>query len=252
MAQQATAAMEQMEAAVAPAGGSANAGAPESERRLAWEALRERDLEEKMGQGAAHDETVDLAKNVMKALRDERGQKAYVGADVFIEWDPSDPRARVSPDGFILEGQDPSIEPSIWQTWEEGCDPPRFALEVVSPKLRAKDYDTSPHRYSMLGVEELLIFDAGPLGKDSFALQLYQRTRRGQFLRVYAGAGPVESRVLGAFWVVTDGGKRVRLARDAEGKDLVPSDKERAEAERARADAAEARVRELEALLKGR
>jgi Uma2 family endonuclease len=246
---------------------------PASERRLAWETLRERDLEEKMGQGAAHGGAVMLAVDVTTALRNEQGRQAYIGWDVFIEWDPNDARARVSPDLFVLDGQAPTIRPSIWQTWSPGCDPPRFAMEIVSPKSHAKDYDINPARYSALGVEELAIFDAAPKGKDSFALQLYRRTERGQFLRVYAGPGPVESRVLGAFLVTALGGSKVRLARDPEGVDLVltgderaeaekqraeaekqraEAEKQRAEAEKQRAEAAEARVRELEALLASR
>lgn len=212
---------------------------PASERRLAWESRRAHDLEEKMGQGAAHGEAVRLFVAVLSALLAAQQRKAFVGWDVFVEWDPNDPRARVSPDTFLLDGQAPDISPSIWRTWAPGCDPPRFALEIVSDKSRTKDYDTSPLRYAALGVEELAVFDATPRGDEAFPLQLFRRSPRGQFLRVHAGAGPVESAVLGAWLVVADGGKHVRLARNAEGTELVPTAEERA-------DTAEARVRQLE------
>jgi Uma2 family endonuclease len=215
---------------------------PASARQLAWETLRERDLEEKMGQGAAHGRAVKLAVDLIASLCTERKREAYVGWDVFVEWDPNDPRARVSPDTFLLDGQSPGIAPSIWCTWDPGCDPPRFALEIVSRKSRAKDYDQNPLKYAALGTEELAIFDPEPRGPDAFPLQVYRRTPRGQFLRAYAGPGPVESKVLGAWLVVADGGAHVRLARDAAGTDLVPTAEERA-------NAAEARVRELEARL---
>src|SRR5689334_7927245 len=94
---------------------------PASERRLAWETARERDLEEKMGQGAAHADAVKLVVDFATALRDAQQRRAYIGWDVFVEWDPSNPRARVSPDMFILDEQDPGIAPSIWRTWEPGC-----------------------------------------------------------------------------------------------------------------------------------
>src|SRR5262249_51185898 len=155
------------------------------------------------------------------ALRDEQGRKGYIGWDVFVEWDPNDPRARVSPDMFLLDGQPSDIVPSIWQTWKEGCDPPSFAMEIVSKKSRAKDYDQNPMKYAALGVEELAIFDPEPRGEDAFRLQLFRRTPRGQFLRVYAGSGPVESKVLRAWLVLVDDRAHVRLARNAEGTDLV-------------------------------
>jgi Uma2 family endonuclease len=215
---------------------------PASERRLAWETLRERDLEEKMGQGSKHAEAVKLFVDVSTRLRDEQQREAYIGWDVFVEWDPNDPRARVSPDMFVLDGQSPSITPSMWCTWEPGCDPPSFALEIVSPKSRAKDYDQNPMRYAALGVLELAIFDPEPRGEDAFRLQLYRRSSRGQFLRVYAGPGPAESKVLRAWLVIVDGGAHVRLARDAAGEDRVLTAEERAVV-------AEARVRELEAMV---
>src|SRR5271163_1110946 len=80
---------------------------PVSERRLAWETLRARDLEEKMGQGAHHGGAVKLFVDVSVELREEQQRRAYIGWDVFVEWDPNDPRARVSPDVFVLDGQSP-------------------------------------------------------------------------------------------------------------------------------------------------
>jgi len=204
-----------------------------------WEALRAEDLEEKMGQGAAHGEATALFADVTKILIAEQHRTARVLWDLFVEWDPNDPRARVSPDVLLLDGQPADIEPSIWQTWKPSCEAPRFALEIVSEKSRAKDYDLSPLRYAALGTEELAVFDPAPRGADAYPLQVFQRTERGQFLRVYAGVGPARSAVLGVWLVVTDGGERVRLARDAEGRDLVPTPLERAET-------AEARVRQLE------
>jgi Uma2 family endonuclease len=197
-----------------------------------WEALRADDLEEKMGQGVAHADATTLFADVMKTLVAEQQRTARVAWDLFVEWDPNDPRARVSPDVLLLDGQPADIEPSIWQTWKPGCNPPRMALEIVSDRSREKDYDVSPLKYSALGVEELAVFDPGldegsSSSADRFALQVFRRSERGQFLRVYAGAGPAESVVLGAWLVVTDGGERVRLARDAEGRDIVPTSQER-------------------------
>jgi Uma2 family endonuclease len=212
---------------------------PASERRLAWETLRERDLEEKMGQGGPHGAAVKLAIDATTALCEEQQRRAYIGWDVFVEWDPNDPRARVSPDLFLLDGQEPTMAPSIWRTWEPGCDPPRFALEIVSKRSRTKDYEWNPAKYAALGVEELAVFDAEPRGEEAFAIQLYRRTPRGQFLRAYAGPGPVESKVLGAWLVVVDGGARVRLARNAAGTDFVPTADERAIAATAQAKAAQ-------------
>lgn len=215
-----------------------------------WEAYRARDLEEKMGQGGPHGEAVELFVMVLRALLAAQHRRAYLGWDVFIEWDPHDPRARVSPDVFFLEGKSEDLAPSIWRTWQPGCDPPRFAVEVVSERSRAKDYDVSPGKYAALGVEELVVFDLGARGPaapaDAFPLQLFRRSPKGQFLRVYKGAGPTESDVLGASLVVTDDGRHLRIARNADGTDLVPTPEEQVRIATARAEAAEARLQQLE------
>jgi hypothetical protein len=59
---------------------------------------------------------------------------------------------------------------------------------------------------------------------------------------VYAGPGPAESKVLGAWLVVTSGDARVRLSRDAAGKDLVLTAEERLGAAQDRATTAEGRA----------
>ena len=152
-------------------------------------------------------------------------------------------------DLFLLDGQPPEIS---------AADLAHVGAGLRSAAVRAGDrlgqvarqgLQLEPLRYSALGAEELVVFDPEPRGEEAFALQVYRRSPRGRFLRVYAGPGPAESKVLGAWWIVVDGGARVRLARDAAGADLVLTAGERAVAAEARADVAEARVRELEALL---
>jgi hypothetical protein len=72
-------------------------------------------------------------------------------------------------------------------------------------------------------------------------LQLWARDGRGELVRVYAGPGPVRSPYLGAWLVVTEGGKRLRLSDDRAGRRLWPTGEEAAlaakEAERAAKEA---------------
>jgi hypothetical protein len=88
--------------------------------------------------------------------------------------------------------------------------------------------------------------DAGDPGAPGYAvpLQVFRRSARGQFLRVYRGRGPAESTVLGRWLVITEDGKRLRLARNAEGTDLVATKDERVQAGEERARRAEGRLAE--------
>lgn len=210
-----------------------------------WQALREADLEEKMGQGAAHTDAVLLFVDVVSVLLEEQRRTARALSDVFVEWDPNDPRARVSPDFLLLDGQDPTISPPIWQTWLPDREPPQFALEIVSERSRTKDHELNPLRYAALGTEELAIFDPAPR-VPSQHFELFHRNDRGQLLLVYKGPGPVESKVLGAWLVAADEQRNVRLARDAEGRVLIPTYKEIARAAEEQARAAEEQARAAE------
>jgi Uma2 family endonuclease len=197
--------------------------------------------EEDMGESAEQGEIIRTMLSVIGQLARERGwTKIYWGGDQFFAWVPSEPLVRVSPDIYLIDDPPPPPLPESWQTWLPGHRPPRFALEVVS-RDRRKDYEVGPLKYSQLGVQELVIFDPGVvLGADlpqRIPLQLYRRNAAGAFLRVYAGPGPVHSAELDASLVVRreSGALRLRLARDTDGQDLVPT--------------AEERVRELEAML---
>jgi hypothetical protein len=102
---------------------------------------------------------------------------------------------------------------------------------------------------------------AGPVSQGGpFRLQLWTRDDDASLSRVYAGDGPVYSPALGAYLVVVNEGRRLRIASDAECTDFwpTPAEAERAakeaeraakEAERGAKEAALARVAELEAKL---
>jgi hypothetical protein len=84
------------------------------------------------------------------------------------------------------------------------------------------------------------------------ALTVYRKGEGGLFVKVYAGAGPSYSAELNAWLHVRMAGPfaRLRIALDAEGKELVPTESERAEAEAKKRAEAERRVRELEERLR--
>jgi hypothetical protein len=58
--------------------------------------------------------------------------------------------------------------------------------------------------------------------------------------RVYAGEGPARSPELGAWLVVVEGGRRLRVADDEAGERLWPTEAEAAEQARAESEAARA------------
>jgi hypothetical protein len=123
----------------------------------------------------------------------------------------------------------------------------------VSKTNATKDYSESPDKYAAAGVKELWVFDpeyAGPKSAGGpHPLQVWQRNGRGQFVRVYRGDGPARSALLGAWIVVTDRGRRLRVSDDEAATQLWPTGEEAEcaakEAERAAREKVEAELATL-------
>src|SRR4051794_8612338 len=56
------------------------------------------------------------------------GDRAMVGADLFLYWNPRDPKACCAPDMMLRVGQ-PHEEIPSWKIWERGA--PHVAVEIV-------------------------------------------------------------------------------------------------------------------------
>ncbi len=189
------------------------------------------DEEDDTGHFVLHGLICTLLVQLLQRWMAERGQlKRFVQGDVFFQWVQDQPKVQISPDAFIIDAL-PTPLPESFQTWLPGHLPPRFAVEVVSKDWR-KDYDDNPPKYGHLGAKKLVIcdhlHDAHRRQSDRMALQVFRRTADGAFVRVHAGPGPAYSAELGA-WLMESGKgaeRRLRLARDAAGTDLVLSAEE--------------------------
>ena len=187
--------------------------------------------EDDMGESVEQLGTNRLLQDVGENLARERGWKVFIGSDQFFQWVEDHPQVQISPDFYVLDDPPDATRPfpKSWRTWLPGVRPPRFAVEVVSDDPQ-KDHEDAPARYSSLGTSELAIFD--PKGErrrpKRGVITLYRRSPEGAFVETYAGAGPAWSKELDCWLVVTGHGekRRLRLARDAKGKDLVPTTEE--------------------------
>lgn len=206
---------------------------------------------------------------VLGTLRGEH----TIGSDQFVYWDPTDPSRCLAPDAFVRVGVPDTIFGS-WKTWERGV--PEVAVEIVSDSDGSSTtWETKLLRYKELGVHELVRFD--PEEEPSQQLRLWDRVGGALVERTDAKESN-RCRCLSLYWVVVPTQSfpaALRLARDAEGRDLVltpeeteanarkAADRARKAADRARKDAdrareaadrareaAEQRIAELEAQLR--
>ncbi|HZF47289.1 MAG TPA: Uma2 family endonuclease [Polyangiaceae bacterium] len=178
---------------------------------------------------------------VLRTMADEHA----IGCDQFVYWDPTDPSRCLAPDAFVRLGVPDSIFTS-WKTWERGV--PDIAVGIASDSDASElAWDVKLRRYQELGVRELVRFDA-----DEAPERQVRIWDRADGALVERQDGDHSCRGLKVYWVVVPLDRipaALRLARDAEGCDLVLTPEER-EA-RAR-KAAEQRVAELEAALRRR
>lgn len=206
--------------------------------------------EEDMGQSPEQHAAIQRFLSAARTLAFERGwspEKLLIASDCFFGWMEAEPLVRVSPDVFVLDDPPGRPYPASFLTWR-GVKPPRFALEIVSEKW-VKDYDDAPDKYAVLGTRELVIFDAGNSPRRNVRrerIQVFRRDALGALVRVYHGSGPAFSVELDCWLVVDQNGDALELAlaRDPNGRDLIPTEGQRAELERSRAEAEKARAEE--------
>jgi len=194
-------------------------------------------------------------------LRLALGDRAMVGSDQFLYWDPTDPKQCLAPDVLVWFGA-PDRPFSSWKVWERGA--PHLAIEVISDyDSRDRPWSRKLAAYKRSGIIELVRFD--PEDKES-PLRLWDRVDGDLVEREISKVELERSDLLGWYWVVEPApelGRVLRLSRDSAGHERLLSAEEahlaevearRAEAEAHRAEVearrvAEARVRELEAEL---
>lgn len=182
-----------------------------------------------------------------------------VGSEQFMYWDAADPQKCLSPDVFVKRGSSDALF-DTWKVWERGA--PDLAVEIVSASdRRDQDWGDKMLRYRASGIGEVVRFD--PLDR-MHPVRIWDRVEGDLVERAPGSADLHECAALGLWWVVVPSpfGPQLRLARDREGQDLLPTPDEerlrlatelaeerkaRALAEHERSLAEHARQREAEA-----
>jgi Uma2 family endonuclease len=180
---------------------------------------------------------------VLGTLADEHS----IGCDQFVYWDPTNPARCLSPDAFVRLSVPDSIFGS-WKTWERGV--PEIAVEITSDSDASEaSWETKLQRYQEMGVSELVRFDAEETKERQ--VRIWDRVD-GELIERTGDEPRNLCRALKLYWVVVPTRRHpaaLRLARDAEGRDLVltPEEREvRAREAEVRAREAEVRAREAE------
>lgn len=185
---------------------------------------------------------VVLYQSVKAAL----GATSTIGSDQFVYFDPTDAAKRCAPDLFVKLGA-PHAPFEVWKVWERAA--PELGVEIVSKSDRPEDdWGGKLRRYRGAGVLEVVRFD----GEDAEQpVRVWDRIDGELVERASDDPDRLACQTLGLWWTVVDMpglGPTLRLARDREGTDLLPTpDEARMRAEQERARAEQERAREAQA-----
>ncbi|WP_437807058.1 Uma2 family endonuclease [Sorangium sp. So ce1078] len=179
-------------------------------------------------------------------LKRELARVATLGSDQFVYWDPTTSKKRLAPDAFVRLGA-PHRTFRTWKTWLHGA--PDLGVEIVSESDEGEaDWDEKLERYRASGIREVVRFHPDDRERpirvwDALDGDLVERAPDDPELHA--------CEALGLWWTIVEDpsvGPMLRLSRDREGHDLLPTpDEAEAKAREAEAKAREAETRAREA-----
>jgi Uma2 family endonuclease len=216
----------------------------------------EEPFEEHVAEGKRHLEARTTLYLVLKNLLEEyrrrsrrarQAREAAIGSDQFVYYDSTDPKKCFAPDVFIKLGSH-ARDFNTWNVWEQGT--PDLVVEIVSDNDRDPAvWNEKFHRFLAAGVKEVVRFDA----LADHPIRIWDRTENEFVERNSGQPERLQCKTLGLYWIAIPNdtyGKQLRLAKDAAGKEVLPTpienelrlEQELAEERRARASAEHERL----------
>ena len=154
-------------------------------------------------------------------LKRELAATATLGSDQFVYWDPTTSKKRLAPDAFVRLGTPHKLFRS-WKTWERGA--PDLSVEIVSDSDEGEpDWNEKLARYRAAGIGEVVRFH--PEDREQ-PIRIWDAVDGDLVERAPGDPDLLACEALGLWWTVEEHpsiGPMLRLARDREGHDLLPT-----------------------------
>jgi Uma2 family endonuclease len=187
---------------------------------------------------------LEIRTALYQTLKRELASVATLGSDQFVYWDPRTAKKRLAPDAFVRLGA-PHRTFRSWKIWERGA--PDLGVEVVSDSDEGEPaWDEKLERYRAAGIGEVVRFH--PEDREQ-PIRIWDAVDGDLVERAEDDPDLHRCETLDLWWVTVEDaaiGPMLRLARDREGKELLPTPEEAEAKEReanAQLRAAAARLR---------
>lgn len=202
---------------------------------------------------AETDVHADVMTDSKEALRGYFAKRpdVYVSGNNFVYFEEGNPRARVSPDVYVVFGA-AMRQRNSYKSWEEDDALPAVVIEITSKKTKNEDILTKYTLYERLKIHEYFLFDPTGTHLKTERLRGFRLDNTNQ----YQPIPKTEERLFSEELYLELFGEGTRLRfYDPTTLTLLPTpselrrqaalEKQRAEQEAKRADAAEARIAAL-------
>lgn len=176
----------------------------------------EEPLEEAVSETKRHLE----ARTTLYLLLKDALAGSALGSDQFVYYDATNPQRCLAPDIFVKrDSRETNFD--VWKVWQGGA--PDLAVEIVSASdRRDDDWDDKLARYRDSGIAELVRFDPADAKRP---VRVWDRIEGDLVERAATSPHLHECLTLALWWAVapSEFGPQLRLARDRDGKDLLPT-----------------------------
>ena len=203
-----------------------------------------------MAETDVHADVMTDSKEALRGFFAKRPD-VYVSGNNFVYFEEGNPRARISPDVYVVFGA-AMRQRNSYKCWEENGSLPAVVIEITSRKTKNEDIITKYTLYERLGIHEYFLFDPTGTHLKNQRLRGYRLGDTGSYQPIALTEGRLFSE--GLYLELFGEGTRLRffdptnftlLPTPGELRRLAALEKQRTEQETQRADAAEARVAEL-------
>lgn len=206
-----------------------------------------------MAETDKHADVMTYCKDALRAYYADQ-LDVYVSGNNFVFYEEGNPKARVSPDVYVVFGV-PMRQRDSYMAWKEGNRLPAVVFEITSRKTKKEDVTSKVVLYEQtLRVSEYFMFD--PNGDYLTPRLQGRRLVGGRYVTLELENSRLHSEQLGLDLIIEgdflrlfDPANNAPLATAAELKERVATESRRAETESRRAETAEAEIARLRAEL---